>query len=115
MKSLFVKGAGFRQNLGARTLVRFTARLGRASNSRGRRAVECGSQAQFMKRAKGARTPRPREPIQPEHADEASALLHELALGRSGLKAALLWLVLTCFTSTAEAADASPTNAFRFI
>ncbi|HEY2951853.1 MAG TPA: pseudouridine synthase [Verrucomicrobiae bacterium] len=38
------------------------------------------AQGQLMKIANGARTPRPREPIQPEHADEASALLHELAL-----------------------------------
>src|SRR5207249_3676729 len=37
------------------------------------------SQGQFMKLRNGARTPRPREPIQPELADEASALLHELA------------------------------------
>src|SRR5258708_4133768 len=37
-------------------------------------AARC-NQGQFMKLANGARTPRPREPIQPEHADEASALL----------------------------------------
>ncbi|HEY2953307.1 MAG TPA: hypothetical protein VGK40_12025 [Verrucomicrobiae bacterium] len=33
-----------------------------------------------MQLGNGARTPRPREPNQPEHADEASALLDELAL-----------------------------------
>jgi len=41
------------------------------------------NQGQFMKLGNGARTLRPREPIPPEHADEASALLHALALQKN--------------------------------
>src|SRR5207244_5494943 len=41
-------------------------------------------EGQFIKLENGARTPRPREPRQPEHADEASALHHELAPAYEG-------------------------------